>query len=84
MSASHLAIVFFTDTGHIRLFRVPADDSELFILDDPSLNYPGCTRVKVKRADYNSLFGNKPPQNAREIDTIIEPGSVIVTAPLAV
>lgn len=81
MSASHLAIVFFTDTGHIRLFRVPADDSELFILDDPSLNYPGCTRVKVKRADYDALFGNEPPRNASAIQGIIEPGSALVTAP---
>lgn len=74
MAATQVGIVHDTVTGQINIIRLPDDDSQL---DDPSLNYSGCTRVKMKRADYDKLQGF--PLNVVDIAPVIIPGSALVT-----
>ena len=74
MAATKIAVVYDTITGNRNVLRVPDDDSEL---DDPSLNYPGTTKVKILLSDFisNDTF----PMNVSDFGSLVVPGSSVVT-----
>ena len=74
MAATQIGVVYDSVTDIVRIIRLPDTDSEL---DDPALNYPGCTKVKVMRADYDAL--QNVPITRSDFASVIIPGSAVVT-----